>query len=53
MNFSQEVSPMFKKMIAFSTLGLAMSAQAQTNVIIYGTVDTGFVKETGSSTRMD
>lgn len=44
---------MYKKLIALSALGLAMSAQAQTNVIIYGTVDTGFVKETGSSTRMD
>lgn len=44
---------MFKRMIAFSALGVLMSAQAQTNVIIYGTVDTGFVKETGSSTRMD
>ena len=36
MNLSQEVSLMYKKLIALSALGLAMSAQAQTNVIIYG-----------------
>lgn len=33
-------------------MGLAGMAHAQTNVVIYGTVDTGLIKESGSDVRM-
>ena len=33
-------------------MGIAGMAHAQTNVTIYGTVDTGFIKESGSDVRM-
>lgn len=45
---------MDKKILVAALLGVAGSAAyAQTNVQIYGTVDTGYVKETGSDVRMD
>ncbi len=44
---------MRKTLISTLVLGLlAGSAYAQTNVTIYGQVDTGLIKETGSDTRM-
>ncbi len=43
---------MKKKLLALAVLGAAAGlAQAQ-NVQVYGTVDTGYIKETGSDTRM-
>lgn len=45
---------MNKKVLIAVLLGLVgTAAYAQTNVQIYGTVDTGYVKETGTDTRMD
>ncbi|MBR7069392.1 MAG: porin [Oxalobacter sp.] len=45
---------MNKKALIAALLGLAgTAAYAQTNVQIYGTVDTGYVKETGTDIRMD
>ncbi len=44
---------MNKKLIALGMTALAGMAHAQTNVTLYGTVDTGLVKETGSDWRMD
>ena len=45
---------MNKKALVAALLALAgTAAYAQTNVRIYGTVDTGYVKETGTDTRMD
>lgn len=44
---------MNKKLIALAAMGLAGFAHAQTHVSLYGTVDTGLVKETGSDLRMD
>ncbi|WAV92068.1 porin [Oxalobacter aliiformigenes] len=44
---------MKKTLIALAVLGTcAGAAYAQTNVTIYGTVDTGLIKETGSDVRM-
>ena len=44
---------MKKTLVSALVLGLlAGSAYAQTNVTIYGQVDTGLIKETGSDTRM-
>lgn len=44
---------MKKKILALAVLGAAAGmAQAQSNVQIYGTVDTGYVKESGSDVRM-
>lgn len=45
---------MKRKLIVFAGMGFALGiAHAQTNVTIYGTVDTGFIKESGSDVRMD
>jgi len=45
---------MKKTLIALAVLGAAAgTAYAQTNVTIYGVVDTGYVKKTGSDTTMD
>lgn len=45
---------MKRKLIVFAGMSLALGiAHAQTNVTIYGTVDTGFIKESGSDVRMD
>jgi predicted porin len=45
---------MHKRILIAALLGaLGAGAYAQTNVQIYGTLDTGFVKETGTDTRMD
>ncbi len=45
---------MNKKVLALALMSLAGSAAyAQTNVTIYGTVDTGYVKETGADAHMD
>ncbi len=45
---------MKQKLIVFAGMGLALGmAHAQTNVTLYGTVDTGFIKESGSDVRMD
>lgn len=42
-----------KKILALAVLGAAASAaQAQSHIQIYGTVDTGYIKETGSDLRM-
>ncbi len=43
---------MKKTLLALSLLGVMGAASAQSNVHIYGTVDTGYVKETGSDLRM-
>ena len=44
---------MKKKILALAVLGAAAGmAQAQSNVQIYGTVDTGYVKESGSDVYM-
>ncbi len=44
---------MKKRFLYTLVLGLlAGSAYAQTDVTIYGQVDTGIIKETGSDTRM-
>lgn len=44
---------MKKKILALAMLGAAAGiAQAQSNVQIYGTIDTGYIKETGSDVRM-
>ncbi|MDL2284377.1 porin [Oxalobacter sp. OttesenSCG-928-P03] len=44
---------MKKKLLALAVLGAAASmAQAQSNVQIYGTVDTGYIKESGTDLRM-
>ena len=44
---------MKKTLIALAVLGAcASAAHAQTNITIYGLVDTGFIKETGSDARM-
>ena len=44
---------MKRTLIALAVLGAAATtAQAQTHVTIYGTVDTGFVKSTGQDTYM-
>lgn len=44
---------MKKTLIALAVLGAAAGvAHAQSNVTIYGIVDTGYIKETGSDTRM-
>lgn len=45
---------MKRKLIVFAGMGFVLGiAHAQTSVTIYGTVDTGFVKESGSDVRMD
>ena len=45
---------MKRKLMVFAGMGFALGiAHAQTNVTIYGTVDTGFIKESGSDLRMD
>ncbi len=41
-----------KILAALVALGFAGIAQAQTNVTIYGVLDTGFIKESGSDTGM-
>ena len=41
-----------KLLASLAAIGLAGVAHAQTNVMIYGTVDTGLIKETGSDVRM-
>ena len=44
---------MKKKILTLAVLGaVAGMAQAQSNVQIYGTVDTGYIKESGSDLRM-
>ena len=44
---------MKKTLIALAIMGAAAGvANAQSNVVIYGVVDTGFIKENGSDTRM-
>ncbi|NLC24697.1 MAG: porin, partial [Oxalobacter sp.] len=44
---------MKKKILVLAVLGAAAGmAQAQSNVQIYGTVDTGYIKESGSDVRM-
>jgi predicted porin len=44
---------MKKKILVLAMLGAAAGiAQAQSNVQIYGTVDTGYIKESGSDVRM-
>ena len=45
---------MKKTLIALAAFGaVAGAAQAQSNVVIYGIADIGYVKETGSKMRMD
>ncbi len=45
---------MQQKFMVFAGMALAMGmAHSQTSVTIYGTVDTGFVRESGSDVRMD
>ena len=41
-----------KLLVTLMAMGLTGIAHAQTNVTIYGTVDTGLIKETGSDVRM-
>lgn len=44
---------MKKTLIALAVMGLAAGvASAQSNVVIYGVVDTGYIKENGSDVRM-
>ena len=44
---------MKKQLLAASVLAaFAGMAQAQSNVTVYGIVDTGFIKETGSDVSM-
>ncbi len=43
---------MKKTLLALSLLGVVGVASAQSNVQIYGTVDTGYIKETGSDLQM-
>lgn len=44
---------MKKKILVLAMLGAAAGmAQAQSNVQIYGTIDTGYIKETGTDVRM-
>ena len=44
---------MKKTLIALAITGAMTGlANAQSNVVIYGVVDTGFIKENGSDTRM-
>lgn len=44
---------MKKTLIALAVMGAAAgAANAQSNVVIYGVVDTGFIKENGSDVRM-
>lgn len=43
---------MKKKLLVLALLGAAGTAFAQSNVQIYGIVDTGYIKETGSDLRM-
>ena len=41
-----------KLLVTLMARGLTSIAHAQTNITIYGTVDTGLIKETGSDVRM-
>ena len=41
-----------KLLVTLMAMGLTSIAHAQTNITIYGTVDTGLIKETGSDVRM-